>query len=94
MSIDRAKKGAPPVPAVAPAPAVNPLERLHRGEVDLDGYLDLKLHEATAHLAGLRPAELEEIRSVLRERVAQDPALAEIVRRATGEVPRPKGHRE
>lgn len=81
MSIDRIGKEPPPAP---------PLERLRRGEVDLDGYLDLKVHEATAHLKGLRPAELEWIRAALRDQVTQDPALAEIVRRATGEVPRVK----
>jgi hypothetical protein len=83
MSIDRIGKGAP---------SASPLERLRRGEVDLDGYLDLKVHEATAHayLKGLRPAELEGIRSALRDHVTQDPALADIVRRATGEVPRVK----
>jgi hypothetical protein len=80
MPIDRIGNGA--------------LERLRRGEVDLDGYLDLKVHEATAHLKGLRSAELDGIRSVLRERLTEDPALAEMVRRATGEAPRQKGEAE
>jgi hypothetical protein len=79
--------GTPEAAAVSPtAPAgASPLEKLRTGEVDLEGYLDLKVHEAVGHLKGLRPAELSEIRATLREHMAQDPGLAELVRRATGE---------
>jgi hypothetical protein len=65
---------------------VEPLDRLRAGEVDLGGYVDLKVHEATAHLSSLPPVELEKIRSVLREKLANDPELVELLRAATGEV--------
>ena len=78
--------------AVAPAApaATTPLDRLRAGEIDLDRYLDLKVNEATTHLRGLRASELEGIRSILREQLAGDPALADLVRQATGQLPTPK----
>jgi hypothetical protein len=77
---------APTAPATK-LPATSPLERLRRGEVDLDGYLDLKVKEATGHLRGLLPSEIEGIRSMLRESVTRDPTVAALVQRATGELP-------
>jgi len=65
------------------------LERLRAGEIDVNGYVDIKVHEATAHLAALPPAQLENIRSALRDRMATDPALVDLVRTATGSVPQP-----
>jgi len=65
------------------------LEKLRAGEIDVNGYVDMKVHEATAHLAALPPAELDRIRSSLRDRLAGDPGLVELVRKATGEVPSP-----
>jgi hypothetical protein len=65
-----------------------PLERLRAGDIDVDTYVDLKLDEATAHLHGLRPAELDMIRKTLRDQVATDPALVDLVTRATGAAPR------
>ena len=55
------------VEAVAPK-GVGALERLRAGEIDLDGYLDLKVNEATAHLHGLGTTELEGVRALLRDR--------------------------
>lgn len=66
-----------------------PLERLRAGEVDVQGYLDLKVHEATAHLSTLPPIELEALRAALRDRLATDPALVDLVRTATDHVPQP-----
>jgi hypothetical protein len=71
---------------VEPTRAVEPLDRLRAGEVDLGGYVDLKVHEATAHLSSLPPVELEKIRSALREKLANDPELIDLLRAATGEV--------
>jgi hypothetical protein len=71
---------------VDPARPAGPLERLRAGEVDLGGYVDLKVHEATAHLAALPPVELEKIRTALREKLANDPELVDLLRTATGEV--------
>jgi hypothetical protein len=65
------------------------LERLRAGEIDVNGYVDAKVHEATAHLGVLPPARLEEIRAALRDRMTSDPALAELLRTATSHVPAP-----
>lgn len=62
------------------------LERLRAGEVDVGGYVDLKVHEATAHLSALPAVELEKIRSALRERLSADPTLVELLHTATGET--------
>ena len=67
--------------------AASPLEKLRAGEVDVHGYLDLKVDEATAHLQGLDATELQAVRKMLREELASDPGLAELVRRATGQLP-------
>jgi hypothetical protein len=78
-----------PGPLVSPTEARTPLERWRSGEIDLRGYLDLRVDQATAHLSGLPPSELEAIRSALRERMASDPALVDLVRTATGRTPEP-----
>jgi hypothetical protein len=77
-----------------PSPAVGPhaaLERLRAGAVDLDGYLDIKVQEATASMSGLAPTQLASLRAALRERISSDPTLVELVRKATGaiEIPAP-----
>jgi hypothetical protein len=77
---------APLAPAAEPR---TPLERWRDGEIDLRGYLDLKVDEATAHLAVLPAPELEAIRSALRDRMESDPTLVELARTATGRTPSP-----
>jgi hypothetical protein len=83
----------PPVAGVTPPPSTEPvgpaLERFRAGEVDLSGYLDLKVNEATEHLAALPPTQLAAIRATLRERMATDPSLVDLVRTATGHAPAP-----
>jgi hypothetical protein len=37
-----------------------------RGEIDREGYLDLKVDDATAHLQGLHPEELDAVKTILR----------------------------
>ncbi len=69
--------------------AKTPLERLRAGEVDLPGYLDLQVEKATAHLAGLGPAQLDVIKKTLRAQLASDPALVDLVKQATGAAPPP-----
>ena len=74
-------------PARAPAQTSGAaLERLRSGEIDLGGYVNLKVQEATGHLTGLPAVELEKIRSVLRERLASDPTLVDLLHTATGET--------
>ncbi len=65
------------------------MERLRAGEIDVNGYVEVKVHEATAHLAALPPAELEQLKNALRDRLGSDPGLVELVRKATGAVPQP-----
>jgi hypothetical protein len=72
---------------VAATTGPTPLEQLKAGRIDLDGYLDLKVQEATAHLEGLSPVQLDGLRSMLRDRMATDPALADLVKQATGQAP-------
>jgi hypothetical protein len=85
--------GRPAAP-VAPAPTEAPrgaLERLRAGEIDVDGYVDAKVQEATAHLGPLPAARLDEIRAALRDRMTGDPALAELLRTAAGHASPPPG---
>jgi hypothetical protein len=92
--------GAPsaPFPPVPEAPAAAPaasaegveasaLQRLRSGELTLDGYLDAKVAEATGHLEGVAPAVLQAIRDTLREQLASDPGLADLVRTVRGGLP-------
>lgn len=67
----------------------SPLARLRAGEVDVHGYIDLKVDQATSALKGLSAAELDEIKSVLRDQMKSDPGLADLVRTATGKMPTP-----
>jgi hypothetical protein len=76
---------AVPVDAARPSP----LDRLRSGEIDMNGYLDLKVDEATTHLGTLPPAELTAVRNMLRDQLATDPALADLVEQATGRPPTP-----
>jgi len=80
--------------ARAPSAVVEPraaLEQLRAGAINLDGYLDIKVHEATASMGDLAPAQLARVRSALRDRISSDPTLVELVRKATGaiEIPAP-----
>lgn len=63
------------------------LERLRSGEIDVDRYLDLKVDEATRPLEGLSPADLADIKHVLRDQLASDPGLVDLVKAATGATP-------
>jgi hypothetical protein len=67
----------------------SPLGRLRAGEVDVHGYIDLKVDEATSALQGLSTSELDAIKSVLRDQMKSDPGLADLVRSATGKMPTP-----
>jgi len=74
--------------ASATAPT-SPLARLRAGEIDVHGYVDLKVDEATRGLEGLGPAALDEIKRALRDQLRTDPGLADLVRSATGKAPTP-----
>ena len=63
------------------------LDQLRAGKVDVNGYLDLKVNEATRALSGLPSAELDAIKRALREQLSSDPALSDLVHKATGAKP-------
>ena len=80
------------VDASAPASAAGKvsaaLSSLQRGELSLDQYLDGRVTDATSHLVGkLSPDQLEFVKQSLREQMATDPVLAELVQRTTGAAP-------
>lgn len=91
FKVDRAENAAPADPArhVEAAHPTSPLARLRAGEIDVHGYVDLKVDEATRNLEGLPAAQLGEIKSVLRDQLRSDPGLADLVRTATGKMPSP-----
>lgn len=71
--------------------AASALERLGRGEIDLEHYLEGRVTEAVEHLQGrVPPSQIDFIRAALRESLSSDPVLLELVRRATGQVPPPR----
>jgi hypothetical protein len=64
------------------------LQRLQRGEIDLDRYLDARVDDAVKHLEGRMSGEqIDFVRQSLREQLASDPVLVELVRRTTGAIP-------
>jgi hypothetical protein len=61
------------------------LSSLQRGELSVDQYLDGRVTDATSHLVGkLNPDQLEFVKQSLREQLATDPVLVELVQRTTG----------
>ena len=84
----KAAEAKAPVDAATGPTAPTPLQRLRAGEIDVNGYVDLKGEEATKNLP-VSPADLEEIKKTLREQMRTDPGLAELVRAATGHMPKP-----
>lgn len=79
----RGKEGAPAAP-VTDVKASAALEGVRSGALDVNGYLDAKVHEATAHLTNLSLAQLQAVQSVVRAQLVSDPHLAELVEHATG----------
>jgi hypothetical protein len=71
------------------AASVQPLDRLRSGEISVSQYLDIKVQEATSHLdKRLSADQLSFIQNSLREQLATDPMLAELVQSASGALPR------
>ena len=89
FSVERTEATKPPAPVAAAesAGATSPLARLRAGEIDVNTYVDLRVDEATKGLQGLPTAELDDIKRVLRDQMATDPALTDLVRMATGKTP-------
>jgi len=71
-----------------PTGAATSLDRLRAGEISVSEYLDIQIHEATAHLDGrLSPEQLSFIRDNLREQLSSDPVLVDLVKSTTGALP-------
>lgn len=69
--------------SVAPT-AKGLLERLERGELSVEQYLDSRVDEAIAPFqAHLSPEKLDFMKNALRAQLESDPVLIELVRRAT-----------
>ena len=81
--------GAAGVSPVSPAIS-SPLEQLRAGKIDVNGYVDLKVDAATSHLRGMEPTELADVKKMLRDQIASDPALSDLVKQATGMTPLPR----
>jgi len=89
FSVERADATKQPtqVEAADAARGSSALARLRAGEIDVNTYVDLRVDEATKGLEGLSPAELEDVKKVLRDQMATDPGLTDLVRTATGKTP-------
>jgi hypothetical protein len=80
--------GAQKTEAVASV-ETGPLAEVRSGRMSVDAYLDHKVADATKHLSGLPSHELGAIKSMLRDQLASDPSLVELVQKATGSTPTP-----
>ena len=66
------------------------LDQVRSGAISISQYLDLKVNEATSHLADRLSAEQYAfVRSSMREQLSSDPALVELVKAVTGQLPPP-----
>jgi len=74
--------------ASSEAPTPVSLDQVRSGAISIAQYLDLKVNEATSHLAGRLSAEqISFVRTSLREQLSSDPALVDLVKTATGHLP-------
>jgi hypothetical protein len=75
----------------ATASSESPLfQRLERGEISREQYLDARVEEAIAPFAAmLTRDQLDFMRTTLREQLELDPILVELVQRATEGATRP-----
>lgn len=74
--------------AASEATSVASLDQVRSGAISVSQYLDLKVNEATSHLAHRMSAEqFSFIRESLREQLSSDPALVDLVKAATGQLP-------
>lgn len=84
FSVERGAS-ASPAPVGAGSRVSAALVSVQRGELSVDQYLDGRVSDATSHLVGkLSPEQLEFVKQSLREQLATDPVLVELVQRATG----------
>lgn len=66
------------------------LQKLRRGELTLDAYLDEATEVALAKVAGRVVGEaLQNLRETLREHIRTDPVMVELLRQLAGHAPNP-----
>ncbi len=78
---------AAPVAQTAEVKPSAPLEQVRSGALDVNGYVDAKVAEATAHLQHLSPTQLHAVQEVVRSQLLSDPHLRDLVHHATGAAP-------
>lgn len=88
FSVERTK-ATTSASAVEGAQRSSPLAQLKAGQIDMDRYLDLRVDEATKALDKMPASDLADVKKMLREQLASDPTLIDMVKRATGKVPNP-----
>lgn len=86
FSIEAAET-ARPASEVGAVDASSPLARLRAGEIDVNGYVDLKVTEATKGLEAMPASDLADIKQLLRDQIATDPGLLDLAKTATGATP-------
>lgn len=87
FSVERTAQAREAAPVDATR-AASPLAQLRSGAIDVEQYLDLKVDAATKSLEGMPAAELGELKKMLRDQLASDPMLVDMVKAATGTVPK------
>jgi hypothetical protein len=66
------------------------LERLRRGDMSLDEYLDEQVELAIGQLPfKLTHVRIAELRVALRETLRTDPVMTELIEQVTGQSPQP-----
>lgn len=87
FSLDRTGSSMPTEGTTRAEGPSSALAKLRAGEIDVEGYVTLRIEDATRGLSGLSPSELADIRSMLRDEIATDPSLTELFRLTTGTTP-------
>jgi len=80
-------RGARPVDAPTEVKPSAALEGVRNGSLDVNGYVDAKVHDATAHLSHLTPTQLATVQGLVRSQLLADPHLRDLVQHATGIAP-------
>lgn len=82
------RAAADPVARPEDAARASAVEQVKDGTLTLDSYLEQHVQQATAHLdGGLGAEQLELIRGQLRQQLATDPWVRQLVLEACGQLP-------
>lgn len=83
------KRGAQARLQVAKRAPSESLQKVQRGEMSLDDYLDEATEVALARLKGKLVGEaLANVRETLREHIRTNPVVVEMIRQLTGQTPK------